>query len=155
MIVSIPGMQNYEVTDLVMDFNGTLAVEGNLIEGVRERLIEIGKLLRLHVVTADTFGMAKIELRDLPVKIHILKPGEQARQKAEYVSTIGAFRTVCIGNGRNDTAMLQNCRLGIALIQPEGAAWKAIAASDLVFTNINDALDTLLNPKRLQASLRI
>ena len=91
MIVSIPGMQNYEVTDLVMDFNGTLAVEGSLIEGVRERLIEIGKLLRLHVVTADTFGMAKIELRDLPVKIHILKPGEQARQKAEYVSTIGAF----------------------------------------------------------------
>ncbi len=155
MKITIPGMDDFEATDLVMDFNGTLAIEGQLIEGVRTRLIELSSLLRLHVVTADTFGMAADELKGLPVRIHILSPDQQSRQKAEYITEIGTPGTICIGNGRNDTEMLQICRLGIALIQAEGAAWDAISAADLVFSSVTDAFDTLLNLKRLQASLRI
>ncbi len=154
MKIDIPGMETMEITDVVMDFNGTLASEGRLIDGVRERLIELSSELRLHVVTADTFGKATSELEGLPVTLHILTPGEQSRQKARYVSDLGTSSTICIGNGRNDTEMLQICRLGFALIQKEGAAWDAVAASDVIFTSITDALDSLLNIKFLQATLR-
>jgi len=44
--------------------------------------------------------------------------------------------------------------LGIAVVGPEGAAGAAVGAADVVVTDIRTALDLLLRPRRLVATLR-
>jgi soluble P-type ATPase len=50
--------------------------------------------------------------------------------------------------------MLKEAILGIAVIQEEGAAVESLVAADIVTRSILDALDLLLRPLRLTATLR-
>ncbi len=54
--VEIPGREPLELEHLLLDVNGTLTDRGVLVEGVRERLRDVGKELRIHLLSADTFG---------------------------------------------------------------------------------------------------
>ena len=74
--------------------------------------------------------------------------------KLDYVKELGCENTVCIGNGRNDRLMLKEARLGIAVILTEGVAQSTLSSADVVCTNIVSALELLLNPLRLTATLR-
>lgn len=152
--IKIDGFGSLALEHLVLDFNGTLAVDGRMIAGVRPRLRRLARGLRVHVLTADTFGSAGREVAGLPCTLKVLDARDQDRAKARYVRALGARRTVCIGNGRNDRGMLRAARLGIALIQGEGASAEALRAADLVAPSVLDALDLLLKPQRLVASLR-
>jgi soluble P-type ATPase len=78
----------------------------------------------------------------------------QAEAKAKPVHDLGREGVVVIGNGRNDRLMLQNATLGIAVMQEEGAAPQALLAADVAVLDINSALDLLLHPLRLIATLR-
>ena len=138
----------------MLDYNGTLAIDGQLIAGVKTRLARIAKLVRVHIVTADTFGRARVALRGVECTLTILRAGREVRTKAAYVRHIGARRVACIGNGRNDRLMLRAAALGIATVQAEGAAAGSVAASAIVVTDIRHALDLLLKPRRLVATLR-
>ena len=152
--LTIPGFGRLELTDAVCDYNGTLAADGLLIDGVHERIRRLSLDLRLHVVTADTFGGAAAQLQQLPCALVILDPGSQAEAKRDFVQSVGAANVVAIGNGRNDWMMLDAAALGIAVCGAEGAAAEALQASDIVVGRIVDALDLLLHPKRLVATLR-
>lgn len=152
--VSIPGLADLHLEHLVCDFNGTLALDGLLIEGVRARLDALAHDLHIHVVTADTFGRCSAELADVDCRVTILPAGAQDAAKARYVRRLGADRTVSIGNGRNDCAMLEAAVLGIAVLGREGAAATSIAAAQIIAPDILAALDLLLHPLRLVASLR-
>jgi soluble P-type ATPase len=152
--VSIPCFGQLELHHLVLDFNGTLAQDGALIEGVWERLAALSHKLNVHVVTADTFGQAAMQLAGLACEVAILPPGEQAAAKREYVVQLGTRGTVSIGNGRNDRLMLAESVLGIAVVQEEGAAAGTLLAADIVCSHIVAALDLLENPLRLVATLR-
>jgi len=50
----------------VLDFNGTLAADGMLLPGVKDQLERLSGVLRLHVLTADTFGSAGSALAAVP-----------------------------------------------------------------------------------------
>lgn len=153
--LSIPGnADTLHLEFVVMDYNGTLAKDGDLLPGVREKLKELSALLELHIITADTFGRVQSELEGMPCKYIILPPDRQDLAKAEYVQALGPERTVCIGNGRNDCEMLKMAALGIGVIQEEGAALWALMAADVVCRSFTDAADLLLQPKRLIATLR-
>lgn len=76
-----------------------------------------------------------------------------APQKAELVGRLGAESVIAVGNGRNDVAML-TAALGIAVLGAEGCAGAALRAADVVVPSISDALDCLLEPRRLVATLR-
>jgi len=152
--VAIPGEGRLRLSFLVLDYNGTLACNGVLLDGVAERLIALSKNLSIHVVTADTFGAVEAALKSLPLTVRVLPQTGQNHAKMAYVSQLGRNETVCIGNGRNDRLMLQAAALGIAIVGPEGAAVDALQASDVVTTSIHNALDLLLNPLRLVATLR-
>ncbi|MGC8698026.1 MAG: HAD family hydrolase [Halothiobacillus sp.] len=154
LAINIPGGLEGAFTDLVLDYNGTLAEDGRLIKGVAERLTALSDTLTVHVITADTFGSAATELAGLPVRLKILEPGTQDVAKAGFVHELGAAHTIAVGNGRNDALMLHTAALGLAVIQAEGAAQITLAAADVVVQSINDALDLLLRPKRLTATLR-
>lgn len=152
--IYIPGVTSLRMQHLVLDFNGTLAVDGRLLPGVEGRLKDFAEELQLHVVTADTFGQAAETLRNVPCTLSILTTAPQAEAKLAYVLRLGAATCACIGNGRNDRLMLMEAALGIAVIQEEGAAAATPLAADVVTTSICAALDLLSNPLRLVASLR-
>lgn len=152
--IAIPGFGSLRLKHLVLDYNGTLALDGNLLPGVKKRLISLSSRLELHLLTADTFGLARSALADLPCKLLILPSRNQDRAKRAYVERLGAAEAACIGNGRNDRLMLKAAALGIAVLQKEGAAQAAISAADLVMPGIIEALDLLDNPLRIIASLR-
>jgi soluble P-type ATPase len=152
--LSVPGFGALALEHLVLDYNGTLAVDGRLLSGVRDALEALAEQLVIHVITADTFGLAGTELAGLPVNITIIPQEAQADAKLAYVEHLGADRVFAIGNGRNDRKMLAAAAVGVALAQAEGAAAETIAAADIVATGILDALDLLRNTKRLTATLR-
>ena len=152
--VTIPGYRTLELSYLVMDYNGTMACDGKLIDGVRELLEKLADDLEIHVITADTFGLAAAELEGTPVLLHVMPEESQDRGKLEYIETLGSDSTVAIGNGRNDKLMLSGAALGVALIQEEGACVETVCAADMVCPDILSALRLLLNGKRLVAGLR-
>jgi len=152
--IDVPGFGLLRLEHLVLDFNGTLAVDGELLAGVAERLTVLAARLSVHVMTADTHGTAARALGRLPCSLAVAPPSGQAEAKRRFVEALSAERVVAIGNGRNDRLMLKAARLGIAVVQAEGASAEALAAADLVVPAIADALDLLAHPLRLVASLR-
>jgi len=152
--ITIPGYKSLRLEHLLLDYNGTLACDGELLPGVADALVVLAEQLQIHVVTADTFGKVGSRLERSPLKIVVLPVDEQDVKKREYVEQLGAERVVAIGNGRNDRLMLEAAALGIAVIQEEGAASETLRAADVVCPNIRAALDLLTNPLRLTATLR-
>jgi len=153
--IHIPGAETLHLDYLVLDYNGTLAVDGVLLPGTAEMLCRLAEQLALHVVTADTFGKAREVLADIPCELAILPEGNQDAAKLHYVENLNASRCACIGNGRNDRLMLAGAALGIAVIQGEGAAVETLLVAKVAVPDINTALGLLLNPQRLVATLRI
>ena len=152
--IGIPEFGSLALQHLVLDYNGTLACDGILLPGVRERLQMLADKLQVHVVTADTFGQAREALNGVPCKLFILSSGKQTEAKLDYVEQLGVTNSVCIGNGSNDRLMLKEAALGIAVIQEEGASSSTVFAADVVTKDIQSALDLLINPLRLIATLR-
>ena len=152
--IAIPGGDTLIIEHLVLDYNGTIAHDGKLLERVRPLLIRLARQLTVHVITADTFGSVNRQLRDVPCEIHVIGQNRQDEHKAVYVAKLGEMRTVSIGNGRNDRLMLKASALGVAVIQGEGAAVEALLSADVICYSINSALELLLQPLRLQATLR-
>ena len=152
--IIIPGYGELRLDHLVCDYNGTLAVGGDLLPGVALELNKLAELLQVHVVTADTFGKARAALHGVKCKVTILPPGGQSAAKQAYVETLGAGQTVTIGNGRNDRLMLQTAALGIAVLLDEGTAVQTIQGADILVPGILPALALLSEPHRLIATLR-
>jgi len=152
--ISIPGFRSLRLSHLVLDYNGTLAVDGHLLAGVGDALTALAHDVAIHVITADTFGLAATQLNGLPVNLTIAPIESQAETKFAFVTSLGAETVVAIGNGRNDRLMLKAASLGISLIQREGGSVDTMMSADIASTNILDALDLLKNPKHLVAILR-
>ena len=110
--------------------------------------------MTVHVITADTFGKAKESLSQINCNLIILEPGSQDKAKEAYVLALGKESLIAIGNGLNDMLMLEQAALGIMLIQKEGAATNLLGVSDILCNSIHDALELLLNPLRIIATLR-
>lgn len=154
MKIDIPGHKNLRLNNLVLDYNGTIAVDGEPVKGIKEILKSLSKDIDIHVLTADTFGKAESKLEGVPCNVHILPLENQETGKRDYVKNLGLETSVCIGNGRNDRLMLKEAALGIAVILKEGTAVEAVVSADLVITGIIPALELLSNPLRLIATLR-
>ncbi|HBP5919963.1 HAD family hydrolase [Pseudomonas aeruginosa] len=154
LAIDIPGVGSLRLKHLICDYNGTLALDGRLIDGVAQRMELLAHSLTLHVVTGDALGTAEEELAGLDVNLLQLSHDDQAILKEDYVITLGLNGVVAIGNGSNDRHMLQKSALGIAVIGPEGASSIALGAADLVALDILSALDMLTHPQRIITSLR-
>jgi P-type E1-E2 ATPase len=152
--LDIPGFGHISLENLVSDFTGTLSVDGRLVPGVKERLNKISEFLKVHILTADTFGTARAALEDINCEIHIITGENHDVQKEEYLRGLGTESVVALGNGNNDRRMLKSARVGIAVCLKEGCAADAVRSADILVTSTEDALDLMLNQKRLTASLR-
>jgi soluble P-type ATPase len=152
--LNIPGRGLVQLQHLVCDVNGTLTVDGQLSEGVKQRLSALRDRLTLHLLTADTHGKQSIIDQQLDLKALRIQPGKEDEQKSKYVYQLGAETVVAIDQGANDAGMLQAAALGICVLSAEGTAVKTLIAADLVVANINAALEMLEKPLRIVATLR-
>lgn len=152
--IEIPGRGELRLDHLVLDFSGTLARDGALTTGVAERIAELSRRLLVHVVTADTRGTARKTLAGVPCNLHLLEPGSEAESKLHFVRGLDPASVAAVGNGANDRLMLREASLGVAVVGPEGAAYDALAAADVVVCSICDAFDLLREPMRVRATLR-
>jgi soluble P-type ATPase len=139
----------------VTDYSGTLSEDGRVLPEVREKLNALAEKLKVHVITSDTFGMARKELEGVNCTLHVLEgPGHRA-QKEKYVLSLGSESVVALGNGNNDEKMLRAAKVGISVCLKEGVSVEALKAAKILVRSPIDAIDLLLNPKRLTATLRL
>lgn len=135
----------------MLDVNGTLTDRGVLISGVQSRITRLADTLSVHLVSADTFGTLDQIAHTMPVApVKVSAGGE----KLAVLEKLGAEWCAVIGNGTNDALALAAAALGIVVIGPEGASIRALQAADLVCGSVTAALDLLLDPKALSATLR-
>lgn len=152
--LDIPGYGVLRLEHLVSDFTGTLAFDGRLLPGMKDLLNDLARVVTVHVLTADTFGRSREELEGVNCSLTVLSGNDVDLQKGAYISALGAERTAAVGNGVNDRWMLKSARVGIAIIGREGCAVEAQVNADIIVNDVRDALELLLNPKRLTATLR-
>lgn len=152
--IDVPGRRVYRLEHLVLDLNGTITLDGSIIEGVIERLDLLHKSVNIVVVTADTRGRAQDLGQSIAVEIHRLDPADEKAQKSRLVQVLGSEMTIAIGNGSNDSWMLRDSIVGVCVLSAEGSSAEAIANCDVLVPSINAALDLLIKPERLIATLR-
>lgn len=152
--LNIPGKGTFQLEQLVCDVNGTLAVDGKLLDGVAERLANLRDQLTIHLITADTHGRQNEIDQILNLSAVRLQPGGEAEQKAAYVNKLGAEKVIAIGQGANDALMLKTAALGICILSQEGTAVTALQAADLVTADLFSAFNLIENPTRIVATLR-
>jgi len=152
--IKIPYYKTLTLKHVVLDYNGTIAKDGELKAEVKALLPKLCQNYTVHVITSDTFGSVKAQMKEYPVTVKVLETDDHTQEKATYIEQLGKEQCVAIGNGNNDRAMLQNSVLGIAIIGDEGCATATMMASDVTCTEIEDALSLVLNEKRLIATLR-
>jgi len=139
---------------LVLDVNGTLAIDGQLLPGIADLLSSLRDHLTIHLLTADTHRkQAEID-RILGLKALRVKSGEEKFQKAAYVKEIGPEHTAAIGQGANDAFMLAEARIGVCILSKEGTAVDTLLSADLAVPDTESALNLFLHPARMIASLR-
>ncbi len=152
MKINVPGSGLYDLETLVLDLNGTLAIRGKLIKGIKERIQKIKKLgLKVVLFSGDTRGNADKISKDFDIDLVTTKT---SAEKLKALKKINPKHCVAIGNGLIDAKYLKAARLGIAVVQAEGGHIQEILAADILMPSINDALDLLLNEKTFISTLR-
>lgn len=150
----IPGRGEIEIENVVLDYNGTIAVNGKIIEGVKELIQKLKEYVNVYILTSDTYGTSESECKGLGVKA-ITFPNENAGlYKKEIVRKLNGRKTICVGNGYNDIPMFKESILTIAVIEGEGACGKLLLNADIVTRSIIDAIEIILNENKVKATLR-
>lgn len=153
--LEIPGHEPIVVEHVTFDYNGTLAVDGYLVDGLQERLVALAERgVAVHILTADTFGLVREQCGQLPLTIEIFSKDNISQKKKAFVEKLGGTTNLAIGNGNNDREMFAESRLSIVVMGQEGCCAQSLLAADIVVNSPLDALDLLLNTDRIVATLR-
>jgi soluble P-type ATPase len=149
--VSIPGFADLRLEHLLLDVNGTLTNRGALMDDVAARVQRLRDELEIHLVSANTFGTLDSIAQSLQVAAAAVATGDD---KLRVLDQLGREKCAVIGNGTNDVLVLEAAAIGFAVLGPEGASAAALRSADIVCASAADALDLLLEPKALSATLR-
>lgn len=153
--ISLPGREkSLDLKYLLLDLNGTLTVGGILPDGVKERVEMLKDKLDIYLLSADTFGSGKEVAEELDIELFKVSPLKGGEDKKDFANNLEAEKTIAIGNGYNDVLMLENAGLSIVIIGGEGCCIQALKQADIAVNNITDALDLLVDPLRIVATLR-
>jgi soluble P-type ATPase len=148
--VMIPDRGELVLSHAVFDWNGTLAVDGRLLPDIGAAMAELSTVVACHVLTAATHGVPEEVETVLGLTPHLVRDG---REKARYVAALPGG-VAAVGNGANDRAMLELAELGIAVVGREGMAAELARVADVVVPDPLAAIELLLHPRRLMATLR-
>jgi soluble P-type ATPase len=152
--VPIPGWGDLSLEYLMVDFNGTAAVDGKLKKEVKEAIEKVSRYIKVFIITADSYDSVDSELGASNVTFIKVNKNGSGEEKAKVVRELGPEKIVAIGNGSNDAAMLKEAALGIAVMGDEGCSMAVLKEADLVVTDIMKAFGLITHPERILATLR-
>ena len=153
IVIEIPGREPLRIDHVVLDYNGTVAADGMLLEGVGERINRLKEQVCVYVLTADTYGTVTRQCEPLGVTVRTFPREGAAGCKEEIVKGLEGG-VACLGNGFNDIQMFDAARLSIAVLEQEGMCAALLGHASVLLNSIQDGLDLLLKPDRLRATLR-
>ena len=151
--IDIPGQGTLRAAHVVFDYNGTIAVDGRIVEGAVQRINELAEQAEVHVLTADTYGSAAKECQRIKATLHTFPQAGAAACKKEIVENLKGG-VICLGNGFNDQDMFQVADLAIAVLDGEGLYAGLLNSTDVLVRSCTEGLDLLLKPSHLRATLR-
>ena len=151
--IQIPGREELILSHLILDYNGTIAEDGEIIPGIAPRLEKLSRDLHICVITADTHGTAAKKCEGLPLEVLTFPTTQVGQIKADEARKLSGG-VITIGNGFNDIQMSDAADLSICVMGREGCCGALLMHTDVVVSSILDALDLLLIPGRLRATLR-
>lgn len=152
--IKVPGRCDYSIENIVFDYNGTIAVNGKITPSTKEKLSILCSIANVYVLTADTYGSATNECQGMDLALKTFANDNAADCKANIVNELGADKTICFGNGYNDTKMFKAAVLSVAVLEKEGMCSNLLSESDIIVKSIEDGINLLLNQKALIATLR-
>ena len=152
--IEIPGRERELILEnLVLDYNGTIAADGRLIEEDKELIRSLAEKLHVYVLTADTYGTVEKECGGLGITVKTFPKEGAGSFKEKTVKELSGH--VCaVGNGFNDVAMCRDAELSIAVLDKEGLCPEILKYADILVRSSREALELLLNTDRIRATLR-
>lgn len=150
----IPGRDVVKADNIVFDYNGTIAVRGQLIKEAAPLINQLAQQANVYILTADTYGTVEGECRELNAAVRTFPKENAGAEKQKIVKELGGSKTICVGNGFNDLPMFAEAVLSIAILEAEGVSGKLLMEADIVVRSILEALEILLNPNTVKATLR-
>lgn len=146
------GESEYNLSEIVLDLNGTLAVNGKFVKGVKQRIEKLKELgFTMYLLTGDQRGTAAEQAKSLGIQVIITPTG---KEKEAFTKTLKKKSLVAIGNARIDIGTFKHASLRIATVQSEGIHAQILKHVDIVVPSINSALDLLINPDIFCATMR-
>jgi len=150
MIIEIPNVDTFNIKNILLDYNGTIAESGQILE-IDSYLQSLSKNYNVYIVSGDTFGNVKAVMKDHDVTCIIT---HNAQEKLAFLNRLGPQETIAIGNGSIDAQMLYAAAIGIVVLGQEGCSMKALMNGDILVKSISDAFDMILQPLKLIATLK-
>lgn len=148
----VPGVGALELNTIIFDLNGTLTVRGELPHGVSKRLQQLKNLgFTCVLFSGDQRGNAQKLAEELGIDFVSTKDTQAKREAAQKYDK---EHTVAIGNGRIDIGVFENAKVRIGTLQAEGIHIGILPHIDILVPSIIDALDLLLDPDSLAATMR-
>ena len=147
------GMENLEIQFVLIDFEGTLAMDGRVHPKAKDKVNLLSKRATIYILTKRDRGKVEETLRKMKVEILYVTEGDSSQQKLNLLQRLGSHQTAVIGNGLDDVQIMEQAGLGMCVIGKEGSSAEAMAKADLVVTDVLDGLDFLLKPLRQRATL--
>ena len=148
-----PGMENLDIHFVLIDFEGTLAMDGRVHPKAKDKVNLLSKRATIYILTKSNRGKVEETLKKMKVEILYLTEEDSSQQKLNVLQRLGSHQTAVIGNGLDDVRIMEQAGLGMCVIGKEGSSAEAMAKADLVVSNVLDALDFLLKPLRQRATL--
>ena len=152
--VPIPGWGELSIEYVMVDFNGTVAVDGKMKKEAKDVIEKLSRYVKVFVITADSYDSVESELAASNITFIKVNKETSGDEKAKVVRELGPEKIVAIGNGANDAAMIKEAALGIAVSGEEGCATSLLKDADVVVPDIMTAFGLILHPERLVATLR-
>ncbi len=151
--IDIPGRETLSIEHVLLDYNGTIAVDGLLAAGVSECMSKLAEQVHVAVLTADTYGTAKAQCAPLGVEVVTFPRAGAAEFKQAYAEKLEG-QIACLGNGFNDVGMFDQSDLAIAILDTEGTYTGLLGHADILARSAEEGLSLLLQLDRTRATLR-
>lgn len=146
------GVGEIELNTIILDLNGTLAVNGKVVEGVKERIAKLKELgFKILLFSGDQRGNAAQIVQELGIE---LQRATTTEEKEALTLKLDCEKTVAIGNARIDIGTFKPCKLRIGTLQAEGIHSAILQYIDVLVPSICDALDLLLNESSFNATMK-
>jgi soluble P-type ATPase len=152
MKYSVPEVGEIEITNIILDLNGTLSVNGVIPKGVESKLRELSKVgIKVVLFTGDQRGTAADLCKGIGIDFIKCK---NSQEKADAMSSYDKDKTAAIGNARIDIGTFKNAVISVATLQAEGIHTGIIEHVDIIVPSIEDALALFLDKDIFSATMR-